>query len=267
MKIVLFLLASSVSGFVVINPATNPATQFAPLLATRDRAMKPATQIAPPLLAARDTPLESRADFLSNAAILTGVSALTTLSFSLPAEARGRATLEQAYDRYTPRIIAGGQYYTSEFKKLVEKNDWAGLKDATSDPPKKSKEDRVKMDGGVSERAKQAGQFSDARVVSAADLFAATFSDNSISPKTKKMKAESAKLREVIDGINVAAREAMGEESSGGLFGLGAKKPSQTELAKRVRQFYVEGGNAYNQYIFAANEELPLSLKKLPYLK
>jgi hypothetical protein len=252
MKIILFLLASRVSAFVVTNMVSKPATRVAPLLAARDH----------------DTQVESRADFLSNAAILAGVSTLSILSFSSPAVARGRATLEQAYDRYTPRVIAGGEFYVSEFRKMIEKNDWAGLKAATSDPPKKSKEDRTKVDGGAGERAKQAGQFSDARVVTAADLYAASFSDNSISVKTKKMQAESAKLREVIQGINLAAREALGEEAGGGgLFGIGAKKTSQAELAKRVRQLYVEGGNTYNQYIFAANEELPLFLDKLPYLK
>lgn len=150
---------------------------------------------------------------------------------------------------------------------MIEKTDWLAIKGATSDPPPKTKEDRKKVDGGVSDRAKQAGQFSNARVTSACDLYAAAFSDNSISPKTKKMTTASSKLREVIDGMNLAAREGLGEVSSGGLFGLGAKKPSQAELSKRVRQLYVEGGNAYNEYIFAANEELPLSLDKLPYLK
>lgn len=168
---------------------------------------------------------------------------------------------------YTPRIIAGGQFYASDFRKMIEKADWNAIKAATSDPPKKTKQDRTKVDGGVSDRAKQAGQFSNARVTAACDLFAAAFSDNSISTKTKKMSAEADKLREVIDGMNRAAREGLGEESGGGLFGLGAKKPSQAELLKRVRQLYVEGGNAYNQYCFHANDELPLSLARLPYLK
>lgn len=151
---------------------------------------------------------------------------------------------------------------------MIERSDWSAIKAATSDPPKKTKQDRTKSDGGVSDRAKQAGQFSNARVTSACDLFAAAFSDNSISAKTKKMTAASTKLREVIDGMNLAARQGLGEQAGGGgLFGFGAKKPSQAELAKQVRTLYVEGGNAYNEYVFAANDELPLSLAKLPFLK
>jgi hypothetical protein len=174
--------------------------------------------------------------------------------------------LDTAYERYVPRILAGTQYYTGEFRTLVAKSDWQGLKLATQEPPKKTKADLTKDDGGIADRAAQAGKMSDARVLVAADLFAAAFSDTTISPKTKKMKDEVEKLREVVNGINEAAREALGE-SSGGFLGLGAKKASQAELAKRVRDLYVQGGNAFNAYLFAANDELPLSLEKLPYLK
>jgi len=50
------------------------------------------------------------------------------------------------------------------------------------------------------------------------------------------------------------------------LFGIGAKTPSQAELQKRIRELYVEGGNYWNQYIFAGNEGLPVKLAKLPFL-
>lgn len=49
-------------------------------------------------------------------------------------------------------------------------------------------------------------------------------------------------LREVINGMNSCAKQALGEENAGGgLFGIGAKKPSQAELAKTVRELYVKG--------------------------
>lgn len=209
---------------------------------------------------------ESRSDFLSKVGLIAGASVLANVP--MPAEARGRATLEQAYDRYTPRILAGEKFFGTDLRKMIEKNDWAGLKAATSDPPKKSKADRAKADGGIAERAAQAGGFSDARVIVAADLFASTFSDNSITAKTKKMQDQVAILREVVSGINQAALVALGEDSGGGgLFGFGAKKPTQSELSQTARALYVKGGTAFNQYIFIANDELPLTLAKLPYLK
>lgn len=208
----------------------------------------------------------SRDDFLKGVWVLAGAS-IYSLTFPSPAAARGRATLEQSYDRYVPRILAGGEFYGKDFRKLVEKNDWSGIKNALQDPPKRTKEDRSKIDGGISERAAQAGQFSDARVLVAADLFAAAFSDNSISSKTKSMKTEVEVLREVVDEMNLAARQALGEEGGGGLFGFGAKKPSQSELSRKVRELFTKGGNAWNKYIFLANEELPVQLKKLPYIK
>lgn len=123
------------------------------------------------------------------------------------------------------------------------------------------------QDGGAAKRAAQAGGFSDARVLAAMDLYASTFSESSISPKTKKMQAEVQNLREVVDGLKKAAKIGTGEEKSGGgLFGIGGKAPSQGELAKQVKELYVKGGNAYNQYVFDANEGLPVQLAKIPFL-
>jgi len=208
---------------------------------------------------------ESRADFLSKAALTTVFSVLASVQ---PVGARGRATLEASYERYIPRISAGGTFFATDLRKAIEKNDWNSIKLATQEPPKKSKSDRSKLDGGTAERAAQAGGFSDARVLAAADLFAASFSDNSISAKTKKMTEQVAILRSVVQDMNLAARQGLGEDtSSGGFFGIADKKLSQAELAKRVRELYVEGGTAWNQYTFAANDELPLSLPKLAYLK
>ena len=97
------------------------------------------------------------------------------------------------------------------------------------------------------------------------DLFASQFSDNSISPKTKAMRAEVDTLREVVQGLQKAARALTGEEKSGGgLFG--GKAPSQGELRKEIQDLYLKGGNAYNQYIYAANDGLPVQLNKLPFL-
>lgn len=81
------------------------------------------------------------------------------------------------------------------------------------------------------------------------------------------MKEQTAILAEVSEGMSTAAKIALGEEKpSGGFLGFGAKAPSQAELAKEVRELYIKGGNAWNQYIFLANDDLPVQLKRLPYL-
>lgn len=81
------------------------------------------------------------------------------------------------------------------------------------------------------------------------------------------MKEQTEILKEVVDGMNTAAKLALGEEKQGGgLFGFGAKAPSELELAQQVRELYVKGGNAWNQYVFIANDELPVTLRRLPYL-
>ncbi|CAB9528318.1 expressed unknown protein [Seminavis robusta] len=205
----------------------------------------------------------SRDDFLKTSAVVSIAAAI----LPSPAMARGRATLEYSYDRYTPRIVEGGKFYTGDLKKLVEKSDWSGIKNALAEPPKRTKSDLVKQDAGISERAAQAGQFSDARVIVACDLFASAFSDNSISSKTKKMKEQVDILRSTVEEMDMTAKIALGEVSTGGLFGIGGKKPSQSESAKKMRELYMAGGTAYNKYIFLSNDELPLSLNKLPYLR
>lgn len=208
-----------------------------------------------------------RGDFLFNTSKLLFLTTTSAASVVEPAHARGRSTLDSSYDRYVPRILAGGEFYSKDLRNIIGKSDWVGLRDATAEPPKKSKKDRVKADGGVAERASKAGGFSDSRVLVACDLFAAAFSDNSISAKTKAMKSKVEVLREVVNGMNSCAKQALGEENAGGgLFGIGAKKPSQAELAKTVRELYVKGGNAYNEFIYAANDELPIQYNKLPYL-
>lgn len=205
-----------------------------------------------------------RKDFVTN------VAASVSSTFLLPvqsATARGRATLEYSLERYYPRIEAGGAFYANDLKKAIERNDWQAIKAATSEPPKRSKEDKSKVDGGIAERAAQAGGFSNARVITACDLWAASFSDNSISTKTKRMKEQTDILKEVVVGMNSAALVALGEvKVGGGFFGFGSKVPSQLELAQQVRELYIKGGNAWNQFIFISNDELPVQLQKLPYL-
>jgi hypothetical protein len=213
-----------------------------------------------------DVVTSSRKEFLQASSIL-GFTAAVNILTQEPAFARGRATLEKSYQRYAPRITAGGIFYGDDLRKLVEKSDWAGIKNALQEPPERQKEDLQKPDAGVADRARQSGGFSNARVLTAADLFAGAFSDNSISAKTKKMQASVEKVRAAVQGLQSVARQGLGEETSGGLFGIGAKQASQSELTKKARELYVAGGTAWNEYVFEGNDELALLFDRLPYIK
>lgn len=218
-------------------------------------------------MASKHTPtMVTRHDFMVSAsAALTAGTLLTFLPDA--ALARGRATLEQSYERYVPRIKAGGEFYGKELRSLVGASDWAGIKKALADVPERTKEDLSKPDAGVAERARQAGGFSDARVLTAADLFAGAFSDNSISAKTKRMKTAIEKVRASVQGMQSVARQALGEEGGGGFFGLGKSKPNEAELKKKLREYYIDGGNAWNEYILATNDDLALKFDKLPFIR
>jgi len=212
----------------------------------------------------------SRKQFLlEQAKIAASLMTVIAASTGTPevASARGRATLEQAYRKYTPRILAGGVFYAGEMKQFVATGNFDSIQTALREPPSRQKDDLKKPDSGVADRARLAGQFSDARVLTAADLYAAAFSESSISAKTKKMQAAVGKMRTVVEEMEDVCKQALGESSSGGLFGIGGKKVDKTELAKRLRALYVDGGNAYNEYILLANQDLALQFDKLPFIK
>jgi hypothetical protein len=104
-------------------------------------------------------------------------------------------------------------------------------------------------------------------VLVAAELLAGAFSDNSISDKTRKMNTAIGKVRTVIKELQLISAQAMtGEEKSGGLFGLGAKKADPVALAKQAKMLYVEGGNAWNEYVAAANDSLALKFDRFSYI-
>jgi hypothetical protein len=244
----LFLLASSLSLCASFQPSSHPSRP-----AGVASALQTSVKICP------------RQDFFKQVTA-AGVAVGVSFMKSEPAAARGRATLEKSFERYAPRVRAGGKFYATELRALVGKNDWVGIKNALQEPPERKKEDLVKADAGVAARAKQAGGFSDARVLVAADLLAGSFSDNSIAPKTRKMQAAVADLREIVKEMQKVSRQGLGEEK-GGLFGLGAKKPNEAELSKKMKELYVKGGNAWNEYVLAANDELALQFERFEYIK
>jgi hypothetical protein len=75
---------------------------------------------------------QTRGDFLSTAAAAVVTGAAVIASPIQPAQARGRATLEAAYDRYCPRIIDGGKFYKSNLYGAISKSDWKTIATATT---------------------------------------------------------------------------------------------------------------------------------------
>lgn len=82
-----------------------------------------------------------RKDFVKTTVAATATIGVLGLAAPPPALATGRATLEQSYERYAPRIKAGGEFYQGDFKQMVAKADWEGIKVATGNVPPRKKED------------------------------------------------------------------------------------------------------------------------------
>ena len=76
--------------------------------------------------------------------------------------------------------------------------DASSLISLTAPPRGKTSADKQAADGGFASRAASAGAFSDERVLTAMDLYAAAFSDRKETAKTKDMKAEVGRLRAVV---------------------------------------------------------------------
>lgn len=77
-------------------------------------ALAATTAVSLPAFAFSPSPSETqtRGDFLSTAAL--AVASAVVVNPIQPSYARGRATLEAAYDRYVPRINEGGVFYKKE---------------------------------------------------------------------------------------------------------------------------------------------------------
>ena len=82
------------------------------------------------------------------------------------------------------------------------------------------------------------------------------------------MKASVTKLRSIIAEMDGLTKQALGQDTGGGFFGLGGKKKvNEAELLQQMRVLYAQGGNAWNEYIFAANDELALQFDRFEYVK
>ncbi len=76
---------------------------------------------------------QTRGGFISTAAVAVASAAI--INPLQPAYARGRATLEAAYDRYSPRIVEGGKFYKGQVFGAISKGDWKFIESATAEPP------------------------------------------------------------------------------------------------------------------------------------
>lgn len=74
-------------------------------------------------------------------------------------------------------------------------------------------------------------------------------------------------VREGIAEMQSVARQGLGEEISGGFFGLGAKKTPEAELQTQMRELYASTGKYWNEYLAAANEDLALQFDRFEAIK
>ena len=163
----------------------------------------------------------------------------------LPAAARGRSTQVAAWSRYGARIQQLRSWLAGDLKAIIASSDYDALKTATA--PKKSILSNY---------------------LGAMDLWAATYSDASPSPKTLRMLDDVVKLRQAQAELNVLAMKATGEglKTTGGVFGLGGKKeevPTAGEMKKLLTAVQKSAIEAYNDYAVVNNDGHPFEVDEL----
>jgi len=106
----------------------------------------------------------------------SATAGVVLLPLMLPSEAfaRGRGTQPAVFQRYQGRITSYGTFLKSELPKIIEAADWNALKEAVAADTKTKKGKIGKLYNGES----------------AMSLWAATYSETSITDKTKAMQGK-----------------------------------------------------------------------------
>lgn len=171
-------------------------------------------------------------------------AAAATVALPGQASARGRATQIKSWERYGSRVEGMRSWLAGSLPALIKTGNAAAIRDATE-----------KKGQGLS-------------YLAAMDLWAATFTDASPSPKTNAMLAKSDELRTILKDMNALAYRAMGEnlKSSGGFLGVGASKEkalSPDEFKSAMNAKLADAKVAYSAYVDVNNVGLPFEIDKI----
>lgn len=228
MKLVVFLALAATAHGYIVGPS----------LIRKNGVSRTTVEMAANM---ESTDLTSRRDALFF--VSTVAAGLTVLPGE--AQARGRATQIKSWSRYGARVEGMRGWIAGSLKGMIKTADYAGIKEATE--PKK----------GVMNT-----------FLTAMDLWAATYSDASISPKTNAMMADNEALRTVQKDLYALSQKALGEEvkKSGGFLGIGAKekaKPTAAELNAEYVALFEKAKAAYNDYCELNNVGRPFEIDEL----
>ncbi|KAJ8613353.1 hypothetical protein CTAYLR_002253 [Chrysophaeum taylorii] len=157
------------------------------------------------------------------------------------------------FQRYSPRIVAYGEYIKSDLPKIVEASDWTALKGSV-----------------IAELNKKKGKIGPLYNGEAAmSLWAATYSETALTEKQKNMDARVAVLAEARGKLESIALKGTGEglKKTGGFFGIGASTeppPPPAVLKKEAMAAVAAAKQAYNEYVDINNAGIPFEIRPLP---
>ena len=232
------------------------------LLAVAAAAFAPATPRSPRAVAPRavadgaEPAAVERRGALAQIAGAVAAGAVAAGAAPREALARGRNTQAAMFQRYVKRIDSFADFLSNDIEKSINSADWAAVKSAA-----------------IAETEKKNGEIGPLfRGESALGLWAATFSEQSPSEKTKQMQKRVDVLTATRTELFATASkgDGTGLKNVGGFFGIGGAKeerPSDAVLKKSALASVAKAKAAFNEYVEISNAGRPLEIDPIKSLK
>jgi hypothetical protein len=166
-----------------------------------------------------------------------------------PAMADFRAQQKRTYFRFVPKLIQGKDFYKTELKTAIDKEDWKVVNKMFEEYVTK------KNNAGVVLTDTYANEF----FYRPMTLFAGTFAEKGTSEKTAAMTEQLDLFKESMTDLRYSC-----EDKPGKFFFQGPEKaPTGRDRKKIALAAFEKGKTALNTYIKLGNDGLMLELNKI----
>jgi hypothetical protein len=174
--------------------------------------------------------------------------------FSPPvAQADFRAAQKRTYFRFTPKLITGRDFYRTELKAAVEREDWAAVsKFFEKYVSKVNKNDPNQVDARDS--------YVNNNLYRPMKVLAGSFAERGTSDKQKSLLEQEEAFETAMARLEGCVKDMKGD----GFFAGTIKMPTGQERSQQGIEAWAQGVAALDAYFSTVNSGLMLELNKLP---
>eukprot|EP01031_Cornospumella_fuschlensis_P031593 gene31592-38181_t len=171
----------------------------------------------------------------------------------LAAVADFRAQQKSTFFRFSPKLVTGRDFFRTEVKQAIEKEDWAVVsKFFEVYASKINKNDPNQVD--------QYDTYANNNLYRPMKVLAGSFAERSSSAKTKALLEQESAFESAMSDLEGCVKDRKGE----GFFAATKKAPTGKERTKQAKDAWARGMAALDQYVKILNEGLMLELNKVP---